>query len=239
MMVRAQPVLALAGALALTPPLFAQSPGLVESLVPVRHWFVTASVGLVRREDGPWVGIHDGLSPSGWDANYAVICELFCEAPSDVAEGRPLAFTVAVRRRLHRRWQIRISGDRAPLGTYPGLYGTTVLAVKPTVTSAGAQAVYAWRFGWLGLGPSINVARVTERADPSAQAAQRTMAGAIFAGGVVIPERGPVFVEGSFERRFTGRVSTPAMPVSGLPLVPALSVPVTHTVLNVAIGIRL
>lgn len=233
---RALAVAALAGAVPLTGTR-AQSAGRAAGPPPAWRWIVTGAVGLVRRENKPWLRIHQAINASGWDNDYP-LCSFVCPDPSDIVTGRPAAFTIAARRPVHRHWQVRLVADQAPLGAYPGASGNTQLAIQPSVASLSVQAVYAVRSAWLGLGPSINQGQVTERADPSAQSSHATLAGATLGAGVTFPARTPWFFEASFERRFTGSVNTPPMTVPGSPDVPALRVPVTHTVLNVALGYR-
>src|SRR5439155_16473225 len=122
-------------------------------------------------------GIHDGLQNSGWDSYYQFACTGVCVDPSDVAQGRPAAFTVAVRHPLRRAWQVRVVADAAPLGTYPGAYQATALAIDPSVASLGVQAVYTFKSVWIGLGPSVNAAKVSERSDSARQVSRATLAG--------------------------------------------------------------
>jgi len=233
---RALAAAALAGVIPLSGILRAQGAGWVRP-APAWRWIVTGAVGLVRRENKPWLRIHQAINASGWDNDYPV-CSFLCPDPSDITVDRPAAFTVAARKPLHRHWQVRLVADQAPLGTYPGVNGNTQLTIKPSVASLSAQAVYAFRSAWVGFGPSINRGRVRERADPSSQSSSQVLAGATLGAGVAFPSRTPWFFEASFERRFTGSVSTQPMAVPGSPDVPALRVPVTHTVLNVALGFR-
>ncbi len=201
------------------------------------HWIISASVGLVSRENAPWNHIHRSIDSSGWDNDYP-ICGFLCPSGSDVAVGRPASFTLALRRDLHGHWQLRLAATSAPLGTYPGLSDSTMLRIDPSDAALSIQAAYAVKGFWVALGPAINLGRVRESAGASRQSSSRVMPGATFGAGLTFPSRSPVFVEFSFERHYTGSVTTPAMAVAGEPDVPALRVPVSNTVINVGVGLR-
>ena len=200
----------------------------------------SAALGLARRQDQPWTAIHLALAPSGWDAFYPVTpCIADCqERPSRVAEGFPLTLTVAARARLGRFIQLRLFAGAAPLGHYPGQSGTTQLAITPSATVAGLQGVFAWHGLWAGVGPTINVDRVRERAGPAGRSVSGTRAGLGVSVGAMLGSRGRWYGEVAVERRMAGAVDLLPLPVPGEPVVPGMRVSLSHTLLTVGVGWR-
>lgn len=207
---------------------------------PTPHLYITANIGLARRQDMPWESIHQSLNPSGWDSQYPTNpCTPHCAGASDAATGHPVAPTLAIRIRGSRRpWHLRGFAAYAPLGAYPGSSGGVQLAIRPAVTVVGVQGAWAWHGVWVALGPTVNLGRVVEEADSSRQVASGVRAGLGFGVGLMVARRGPWFVDIVVERRMAGAVDLPAMPVPGQPTVPAMRVPLSHTILAIGVGLR-
>ncbi len=195
-------------------------------------------MGLARREDPPWLAIHRALDKGGWDTYYPQACFILCPAASDAAHGWPAAPTVALRVRLRRLWQLRLFAADGRMGTYPGSNNSTQLAIRPAATTVGVQGVLAWRYVWVGLGPSINFDRLVESAGATHQTARANHAGAALSAGMTFPQSQPWYFMAVVERRIAGSVDAPAMPVAGAPAIAAMRVPVSYTLLAIGMGWR-
>ena len=222
--------------------ILAAAPGTAQTRrapTPEWSWYMSASAGLVGREIATWKPTHTVLALAGWDSHFQTSCLYFCQNASEVVEGRPVAPSLAVRRQLRGSWQLRLMGAVASPGYYPGGYTVTALTVRPTTATIGAQAVMTQNAFWVAAGPSYYRGRVETTAGPSRSTARHSGVGLVLTGGVSFPRVSNWFFETTIERRFAGSVAAPVLPVPGAPDVPALTVPLSATVLSLGVGWRL
>jgi hypothetical protein len=220
----------------------AAAPGVAQTrhaAIPEWSWYLSASVGLVGREIATWKPAHAALAPTGWDSHYQATCVLFCQNASEVVQGRPVAPMVSVRRQLGDAWQVRLVAALASPGFYPGGYANTPLTVEPRTATLGVQAVRTVNTFWLAVGPSYYRGQVETIAGPSRSTARSSGVGLVLTGGASFPRVTNWYVETTLERRFAGSVTAPVLPVPGAPDVPALTVPLSSTVLSFGVGWRL
>jgi hypothetical protein len=103
---------------------------------------------------------------------------------------------------------------------------------------AGLQAVVAWHGLWFAAGPTINFDRVVEVADSARQRTSGTKAGAAISVGATTSMRSRIYFEFSVERRLAGSLDLDSLIVPSAPAVPVMRVPLSHTLLNVGVGVR-
>lgn len=205
--------------------------------LPGRRWFVTGGLGLVGREIGTWNGARHALDSTGWGTTPN--CAFFCPTAADVVEGRPAAPALAVRRRMGGQFQMRAFISRSSPGHYPGRNNGVPLSVTPHVTTVGAQATFVVGRLWLAAGPTWYGGRVRTRTDSGNVTGRRAGAGFALGAGLILGGPGRFFMELAVERRLAGTVRMPDIAFAGTPVVPAMSVPLSHTLLSAGAGLRL
>lgn len=202
-------------------------------------WSITVGIGLVRRETGAWQPVHLALDSAGWDHIYPPCTGGFACLPADqLVESRPIIPAIAVRRRLKGRLQARGFFSTGSPGKYPGLNGTQQIYVRPSITTLGVQAAGTLGPFWGALGPTFTHGTVHITGSALDSASSTTGPGLALGLGFTVPRHSPVYFEGTFERHWAGHVSTPVIPVTGAPDIPAMNVPLSHTLLWVGVGIR-
>ncbi len=228
------------GALLAASPVRAQTAPRPARPAPAWRFHLTGSLGFVRRQDEPWISIHEALLPAGWDYFYPTFpCFVDCrELASQVAEGHPVAGTVALRMKLRGIVQLRGFAGTAPFGKYPGQYSATSLSVTPAARAAGLQAGVTWRKLFLVAGPAVTMGRVVEQAGPTRRERRLTSAGVSVALGLEFPSRGAFYGELSVERRLAGAVRLDSISVAGAPAVPPMRIRFSHTMLQLGLGRR-
>jgi len=222
--------------LAAAEPLAAQRP---PASTPRWSWYLSGSIGLVGREIATWKPTHTTLAAAGWDDHFQTSCVGLCANAADNVEGRPAAFSAALRRHLDGPWQLRLMGATASPGYYPGLYQTTPLIVEPKTTTISGQLLLVVKSFWFAAGPSWYDGRVDVAAGSSSATARKSGAGLVLSGAANFPRVTNWYIEALIERRFAGTATTPSFTVTGAPDVPSLEVPLSATVLSVGVGWRL
>lgn len=203
------------------------------------RWHITGGIGLIRRETGAWQPIHLALDSAGWDHVYPPCTGGFACLPADqLVESRPVIPALAVRRLITGHLQARAFFSTGSPGKYPGLNGTTQIYVRPSTTTLGVQAAGTLGPFWGALGPTFTHGTVHITGNTLDSARSSNGAGVALGLGFTVPKYSRVYFEGTFERHWAGTIATPVIPMPGAPDIPAMNVPLSHTLLWVGVGIR-
>jgi hypothetical protein len=203
------------------------------------RWFINASGGIAAGTGATFDAIDAALRAGGWSTLAGRCASLAnCQSPSYYADDKQIPLTIAVRRAFGERAQARLFGSVVKPGSYAGTSGGYRVAVTPAVTVLALQAVAAVGPAWIGAGPSLNVARITSGSLAAPVTTREVKPGLAVGAGVAFPPHRPLWLEVAIERRFVGALEVPLVPVPGAPDIPAMDVPLSHTVISIGVGWR-
>lgn len=204
------------------------------------RWHINATIGSVGFTDATWNAIGYtmdsgwGLPPCGFGGFGG------CPGPSGWRRGSRRALSATARLGLGSVFQLRALAAWARHGYLPIQNDSTKGEVRPSAVTLGVQGVVVAGPFWFGIGPTLNLGRVTVISDRDRNTRTGISAGLALGAGLTFPRSDPFFLEFAVEHRDAGSVGVGPTSVAGTSQpIPAMTVPLSHTVLSFGVGWRL